>query len=251
MIKYGSQLYTFRKEIDCMDDLKKVMRFLSGEGCECVQLSGLRFEYSAKEVKEIADSYGMEIPLTHTPYERIKNDLQRVAEEHCVLGAKTVGLGMMSPAVLKKQSSLEEFVEFANETGRRLEPYGLKFGYHNHYYEFRKIKDGRRIIDYIKDESPSTQIIFDVFWCRYAGYDPAQTIKELQGRVESIHVKDWKKSLILPRFKTPGEGKLNFSEILRAAEQSGTRYALIEHDTTPQPYEVTQKGLQYLRSLNI
>lgn len=32
MIKYGSQLYTFRKEINDMNDLKKVMRFLSGEG---------------------------------------------------------------------------------------------------------------------------------------------------------------------------------------------------------------------------
>lgn len=249
MIKYGSQLYTFRKEIGDTDDFKKVMSFLGGEGCECVQLSGLRFGYSAREVKEIADRYSMEIPLTHTPYERIKNDLQRVAEEHCVLGAKTVGLGMMSPAVLKKESSLKEFVEFANETGRKLKPFGLKFGYHNHYYEFRRLKDGRRIIDYIKDESPDTEFIFDTFWCRYAGYDPAKTIRELHGRVESIHVKDWKKSFILPRFKTPGEGDLNFPEILRAAEESGTRYALIEHDTTSRPYEVTRNGLKYLRSL--
>ena len=251
MIKYGSQLYTFRKEISTPQDLARVMRFVSSAGGKCVQLSGIRFAYKPEEVRKTADDNGLTIPLTHTPYARIANETERVAEEHCALGASIVGLGMMAPSKLVKRDELMRFTEFCSDVARKLKPYGLKFGYHNHAFEFRKTSDGRRIIDVLKEEAPEIQFIFDTFWCRYAGYDPAKTITELTGRVESIHVKDWKKSLIIPRFRTLGEGQLDFKEILTAAKLAGTENALIEHDNTSDPYMVTEEGLKYLYSLKL
>lgn len=251
MIKYGSQLYTFRKEIDSAADLNRVMRFVSNAGGTCIQLSGIKCACKPEEVRKMADDNGLSIPLTHTPYARIAEETERVAEEHLALGAGIVGLGMMSPAKLGKADTLKEFIEFASGICAKLKPYGLKFGYHNHAFEFRKTSDGRRIIDVLKEGAPEMQFIFDTFWCRYAGYDPAETISELKGRVECIHVKDWKKSLFIPRFRAPGEGDLDFKEILTRAVAAGTRYALIEHDNTSDPYRVTEAGLVYLNSLGI
>lgn len=251
MLSYGSQLYTFRKKISSVEDLAGIMRFIAAAGGTSVQLSGIRFRYSPEEVRKIADDNGLKIPLTHTPYERIEKDLDRVAEEHCVLGASIVGLGMMPPAKLGSEDGFRRFEEFAAMTARKLEPYGLKFGYHNHSYEFRKLRDGRRIIDALREDVPALQFIFDTFWCRYAGYDPAEVLRGLSGRVESIHVKDWKKSLIVPRFRTPGQGDLDFRKILTAAKESYTKYALIEHDNASDPYKVTEEGLKYLCSLGI
>ena len=233
-MEYGSQLYTFRKEIKTAADLDRIMRFVSNAGGTCIQLSGIKCACKPEEVRKMADDNGLSIPLTHTPYARIAEETERVAEEHLALGAGIVGLGMMSPAKLGKADTLKEFI-----------------GYHNHAFEFRKTADGRRIIDVLKEGAPEMQFIFDTFWCRYAGYDPAETISELKGRVECIHVKDWKKSLFIPRFRAPGEGDLDFKEILTRAVAAGTRYALIEHDNTSDPYRVTEAGLVYLNSLGI
>lgn len=247
-IKIGSQLYTYRNILKTADDIDAVFGRLSDYGCTVAQWSGVKVKIAPEEIKKIGDAHGIEVPLSHTPFDRIRNETQKVAEEHLLMGAHTVGLGMMPFEYSSSYDKLMEFVDIVNQVSDILKQYGLKFGYHNHAKEFKKMGD-KLIIEHLYDGS-DMEFIFDTFWCRYAGHNPSEWLQKLAGRVTDIHLKDWKNSLFkLPRFQDIGKGKLDFKEILSVAESSGTRYAYIEHDTTTNPDKTTRESMDHLKEI--
>ncbi len=247
-ISLGTQLFTFRNVIKSEDDLRFVLESVKGYGCDVAQLSGVKIDASPKRIREIADDCGITIPVTHTPFNRITEQTDLVAEEHLVLGAHSVGLGMMPAEYALSRDGLSRFIEIANRVSDNLKPYGLKFAYHNHAHEFKKI-DGKRIIDILFDEVTDLEFIFDTFWCAYAHCDPTEYLGRLSGRITDIHLKDRAPSLFIPKIRDVGKGNLDFSAILAAAEKGGTQYAYIEHDFTRDPYKTTKESMAFLRSI--
>ena len=248
-INCGSQLYTYRNLIKSKEDLEKVFARLNSYGCTVAQWSGIKLDISGKELKKIGADFGITIPLSHTPFDKIVNDTEKVAEWHVEAGAHTIGLGMMKSEYMRSYDKLCEFCDKANELGEKLKPYGLNFGYHNHSMEFKKMGD-KLVIEHLRDNCPELQFIFDTFWCKYAGYEPSEWISKLDGRVRDIHLKDWKPSILkLPRFQDIGKGKLDFTQILDNAERAGTENALIEHDLTRNPDKTTKESMEYLKEI--
>ena len=80
----------------------------------------------------------------------------------------------------------------------------------------------------------------DTGWVTYAGHDPQVVLRDLGERVSLIHVKDFvcgevpRKgtygSHTMPRFTTPGTGKLNLRGVLQTASEMGIPYAIVEQD---------------------
>lgn len=247
-IKIGSQLYTYRKAIKSLDDLDAVFHKLASYGCTIAQWSGIKIQATPEEIKKVGDANGILIPVSHTPFDRILKETDKVAEEHLVLGAHTVGLGMMPMAYSSSLDKLNEFIDLVNEISLKLKNYGLKFGYHNHAKEFKKMGD-KLILERLNDEC-DIEFIFDTFWCKYAGHDPAEWLLKLSNKVTDIHLKDWKKSIFkLPLFQDIGKGKLDFNGILSTAEKAGTKYAYIEHDTTSNPDKTTSESMAFLKKI--
>ena len=248
-INCGSQLYTYRNLIKTESDLKAVFGRLQEYGCNVAQWSGIKLGIEGSALKEMGEEYGIKIPISHTPWKKILEETDKVAEWHVSAGAHTVGLGMMNGEYLRSIDKLLEFCDKANEIGEKLAPYGLRFGYHNHAMEFKKMGD-KLVIEHLKDNCPDLQFIFDTFWCKYAGHDPAEWILKLEGRVRDIHLKDWKKSILkLPRFQDIGKGNLDFETILQNAERAGTENAFIEHDLTINPDKTTKESMEYLKEI--
>lgn len=243
----GSQLYTFRDEIKDLGSLEKVLKEVKSYGCDAVQLSGVNIGASAVEIRKVADDAGVVIPVTHTPFDRILNDTERVAEEHIALGAHSVGLGM-APAEYRGKDGLKKFIDVANTVVERFKPFGLKFAYHNHAHEFKKIGD-TRILDELFAQVPDMEFIFDTFWGRYAKCDPVDYLTRFSGRITDIHLKDWAPSLIVPKIRDVGKGKLDFKSILEVAEEGGTQYAYIEHDFASDPYKTTRESVEHIASI--
>ncbi len=247
-IKIGSQLYTYRNKLNTASDLEALFARLKEYGCTCAQWSGVKLDLPMAQVRDMAKGYDLEIPLTHTPFKRITEETDKVAEEHLELGAHTVGLGMMPIEYSSSYDKLKKFIEIANEVGEKLKPYGLKMGYHNHAKEFKEM-GGKLVLEHLMDET-GLEFIFDTFWCKYAGHNVTEWLKKLEGRVTDVHLKDWKKSILkFPRFQDIGKGKLDFKEILSIAEKSGTQYAYIEHDLTKNPDKTTRESMEYLKDI--
>lgn len=250
-INLGSQLYTYRKEIKSEEDLRGVFGRLASYGCTCAQWSGVSLGISGAELKKIGEENGIAIPLSHTPFKKIWEETDKVAEWHLEVGAHTVGLGMMPGEYLRNLDTLKRFCDKANEIGEKLKAYGLSFGYHNHAMEFRKMGE-KRVLEHLRDECSDLEFIFDTFWCRYAGQEPTEWLGKLSGRVRDIHLKDWKPSILkFPRIRDVGKGDLDFKSILEESERAGTENAFIEHDMTRNPDKTTRESMDFLKEIYI
>jgi sugar phosphate isomerase/epimerase len=145
--------------------------------------------------------------------------------------------------------------------GAKVVQAGMKFGYHNHAFEFEG-KPGERPIDIFVERFDPKIVNFqlDVFWVSVAGNDPVEWINRLKSRVISIHLKDkaasqpvvYKENVPKETFKEVGKGSLDFPAILRAAESVGVEYYLVEQDQTPgDPVDSLALSYQYLRGLSL
>lgn len=247
-IVYGVQLYTFRKQLKTPEQVEKVFKELSQLECKTVQISGM-CELPAKRLREIADSNNISVCSTHSPFDRIINDLDALAREHLVMGCEIIGLGMMPIKYLTGAEGIKRFCEIANAICGKLKPYGLKFGYHNHFRELKTLGEGV-ILDILAKEIPDMQLILDTYWVKYAGKDPVEFINKYPGRLDLIHLKDYNKGMLFKHIADVGSGSLNWSEIIKAANNAGTKYAVVEHDNTKDPLLTVKNSLDFIRTIS-
>lgn len=245
-MKFGAQLYSLRKYCATPAGVEETFHKIKAMGAETAQLSAC-CPMPAQELKRISEASGVPICGTHTPYDRIKGELGKVAEEHLIFGCGIVGLGSMPNEYRGGLEGLKRFEDFANMTAEKLAPYGLKFAYHNHHFEFKK--DGGVILydHLIENTSPDVQFILDTYWVKFAGYDPCAYLRKLKGRAELIHLKDYKKVLFMPVMKEVGYGKIDFPAVIAAAKEAGTRFAVAELDISRHPIKSMEMSLAYMQ----
>jgi len=84
---------------------------------------------------------------------------------------------------------------------------------------------------YDQADSRHLKAEIDTYWIQAGGGDPVEWIRKCAGREPLLHLKDMG---ITPgrevRMAEIGEGNLNWPAILKAAEQAGVEYLLVEQD---------------------
>ena len=121
--------------------------------------------------------------------------------------------------------------------------------YHNHDQEFKRLQNGRLILDMLAETLPAEEMGFtlDTFWIQAGGGDPAQWIEKLSGRVPCIHLKDFAYGR---QMAVVGEGNINFDRVFEKAETSGTQYMLVEQDDChgEDPIDCLRRSYLYLKA---
>lgn len=245
-LKCGVQLYTLRKYTKQVDNIPEVFRRVKALGAETVQVSAM-CPIDAEILNSIARDNALNICCTHSPFNRIKDDLYKLAEEHLIYGCKIIGLGSV-PSVYKENNyqRFNEFLDVMNHSAETLKQYGMKLAYHNHNFEFKKLND-KRIYDILIENTEDVNFILDTYWLRVAGVSIIDYIKKLSNRLPVLHLKDYKKKFFLPLMCELGRGELNFIDILKAAENSNSEYAVIEQDISINPYKSLEISMDYLK----
>jgi sugar phosphate isomerase/epimerase len=78
-----------------------------------------------------------------------------------------------------------------NELTGRAASHGLRFGYHNHQWEFANTVDGRPVYElFVEHLAPEAVLEVDTFWATVGGADAPAVLRSLGDRVVAIHVKD-------------------------------------------------------------
>ena len=68
---------------------------------------------------------------------------------------------------------------------------GLRFGYHNHNWEFSNLVDGRPIFElFLERISAEVVLEIDTFWSTVGGADTPALLRSLGERVQLLHIKD-------------------------------------------------------------
>ena len=249
--RIAAQLYTVRDFTRTPEDIAETMRRVREIGYEAVQCSGMgRIEPS--ELRKIVDGEGLVICATHIPFERMRDEPERVIEDHHILGCKFTAIGSM-PADYRNAEGFHRFAKEASLIAKRLAEGGLSFSYHNHSFEFEKFGDEIGL-EILRTESDPKyfNLEIDTFWVQHGGGDPADWIRRCKDRVPLLHLKDMTNKDGQPIMAEVGEGNLNWPEILKAAEEACVEWYIVEQDTCQRdPFESLSISLRNLKTMGI
>lgn len=246
-MEYGIQLYTLRKYTQTLQGIKETFERVKAMNCNLVQVSGMG-EIKSGELKKIAEDTNIKICCTHSPFERMTNDLDKLATEHLEYGCKIIGIGGIPEKYKSSDDGIMKFCNIYNEISEKLKKYDMKVAYHNHSFEFTKKIKGECLFDYlIKNTVPDVSFIFDTYWAHFAGYETTDYIEKLGDRLQVLHLKDFKKKFgLFPAICEVGGGVIDFKKIIVNAERKGTKYAVIEDDNAKNPYKSVQSSWDYI-----
>jgi len=249
--RIAAQLYTLREFTRTPKDIESTLKRVKAIGYDVVQLSALG-KIDIGELKAILDGEGLKVCNTHVGFQELRDDLQRVVDEHHLLGCQHVAIGSM-PAEYRDRGAYREFAAEASRIGTELRKHGLTFSYHNHSFEFEKF-EGRVGLEILIEESDPKSLLFelDTYWIQHGGGDPAVWIGKVRGRMPVVHFKDMGVIHGQPAMFEVGEGNLNWPAIIEACRHAGVEYYAVEQDTCCRdPFESLAISLRNLKAMGL
>lgn len=249
----GAQLYTVREYTKTAEDLAASLKKVAAAGYTAVQVSGIG-PIDPKVVARLMQDNGLAVVATHMAWDRFKNDLDAVIEEHKLWGCPHPAIGGL-PGEYRGPDGVKRFRDELIPIAEKLAREGMDFSYHNHNHELAKY-DGRTWLDMLYSEIPASVLKaeIDTYWIQAGGGDPAWWIKKLAGRQPLLHLKDM---IVTPereqRFAEIGEGNLNWPAIMKEAEAAGVKYYLVEQDRTydRDPFESLAISYRNLKAMGL
>lgn len=230
--KLGAQMYTVRAKAQTPEEIRAAFFKIRDMGYKSVQVSGLG-PISPEELHDISAQSNLPIVVTHNTWNRIANDFDALMEEHRIFGCECIGLGAMPAEFRGSYEGAKDFIKIIDTLSKRAKVNGFKFCYHNHAFEFKKL-NGTRTYDMMVQELPDTSFILDTYWVQYAGADVIKYMRDLNGRIDNLHLKDLQiDDENKPYITEVLNGNLNFDGILDTAREIGVSWYLVEQDTCP------------------
>jgi len=247
-MKIGAQLYTVREFTQTSKDFANTIKKIAKIGYETVQISGISTSIPATEVAEICNAHNLEIIITHTHPDRIKNDTAALIKDHEIMNCNYIGIGAIPGSYGHTKQGFENFVKDFTPAATAIKKSGKKFMYHNHDFEFIKFDD-KTALDYLSENLPNTGFTLDTYWVQMGGGDPAFWIEKLAGKVDVIHVKDLSIINGERRMSEVLEGNLNWDAIFETCKIAGVKYAMVEQDDCygADPFKCMETSLQNLK----
>lgn len=242
----GAQYFTIRDYIKTPEDFEESCRKVSEMGYKSVQISAATLP--AEVMKPILDKYNLPCVATHRALADFEKDIDEIINYNKILGSPVAGIGSMGVEYAESVEAISGFCKKANLYNQKLQEEGLKFGYHNHAYEFYKL-DGKYVFDYII-ENTDCVFIADTYWFQVGGKDPAKMLRKLGKRAEVVHFKDcaikleeWKK----PTIAEIGKGNLDWDEIISVCEEIGVKDIVVEQDFCDgDPFDSLKMSIDFL-----
>ncbi len=144
------------------------------------------------------------------------------------------------------------FGERLEKAGKPFVDAGLRFGWHNHDFEFQPLADGSIPIESLLEGGPSLEWEADLAWVARAGADPIEWVNKYADRISAVHIKD-----IAPAgqcvdedgWADVGHGTMDWPAIMSLMETTPAAYFVMEHDNPSDHIRFAQRSLEYLRAL--
>jgi sugar phosphate isomerase/epimerase len=252
-IPVGLELYSVREALK--KDPDDTLRAVAQMGYQVVEFYAPYFEWTdaqAKQTRQLLDDLGLKCYSTHNNEDFFSAaKIDRTRDLNLILGTKYVVQAWSDPK--PNPEDWKALADRLNAAAAKLEPAGLKVGYHNHQSEFTAV-NGKRPIEIIAaNTKPSVMLQLDVGTCLEAGSDAAAWIRANPGRIRSIHCKDWSSDPDKGYKVLLGEGKADWKGIFQAAESGGgVEYYLIEQEGSRfSELETARRCLQAFRSSHV
>jgi len=262
----GLQLYSVRQDMS-KDPLGSLTQ-LAKMGYEYVEhanyVNRKFYGYGAKEFRKILDDLGLKMISGHTVmgrqhWDETANDFsdswKYTVEDAGVLGQKYVVSTSMDSSMRKTYDDFKRYMDIFNKCGELCQKQGMKFGYHNHDFEFSERLNDEQLFDIMmKSMDPDLVVIqLDIGNIYNGGAVALDVVNQYPGRFENIHVKDEIKSGSgNQRYESCilGEGIVDCRKVVDLATKiGGTKVYIIEQQSYQgkTPMECVKADLEIMR----
>lgn len=223
------QLYSARD----MQPLEKQFELLAGLGYKLVEPFGGLFG-DVPKLKSLIDKHGMQAPSAHVGLDRLRADAKGTVALCKDLGIETIFAP--APPMGEREGGEDHWRKIGKELnaiGKVVSGEGLKFGWHNHHWEYVKAASGKTYLECMFEEAPDLLWEADLAWIVRGGGDPVAELAKHKGRVVAAHVKD-----LAPQgqnadedgWADPGHGTMDWKALLAAMKANGVNLFVVEHD---------------------
>jgi sugar phosphate isomerase/epimerase len=222
-------LYSVRRF--CADEagLDGALARVKAAGYPAVQVSGVG-PIPPRTVKRLLDRHGLVCCACHERQAELRTNFAGIVEKLKTLECTFTALG--SPGAENMTAgTLPGLVRELEDYGRRFADAGIRFGYHNHAFEFERF-DGRLALELLLEKTDPRLVAaeIDTYWVQYGGGDPVDWVHRVKGRMPAIHCKDYTVTANAPHFAEVGCGNLNWPHILAACRETGVEWYIVEQD---------------------
>lgn len=245
------QLYSLRDDIKA--DYKATIDSVAKFGYTGVEAAGYSdgkfYGMAPADFKKSIEDAGLEVLSSHTArpladkpadtnWDEVWAWWDTAIQAHKDAGMKyIVAPWMPTPKTL---ADLKAYCDYYNQIGEKCNAAGMRFGYHNHNFEFTEI-EGQLMYDYMLNNTDPSKVFFqmDVYWVGEGGKDPVAYFNNFPGRFEQLHIKD--------ETELGKSGKVNFENIFNNLDKSGAKYLIVEVEKyTGTPFEGVKESYNYL-----
>ena len=264
----GVQLYSVRD--DMRKDPQATLNALAEMGYKYVEhanyVNRKFYGWEAKEFRKRLDDLGIKMPSGHTVmgklhWDDVKNDFtdlwKYTVEDAAVLGQELVISPSIDMGIRKDKNLLLKYMDIFNKSGELCNKFGMRFGYHNHDFEFSEKLEGELLYDIMLNNTDPKLVAqqLDIGNMINGGGVPAEVMKKFPGRFVSMHVKDEVpaktghehfESTILGK----GSGQIDVKALVKLGDkEGGTKHFIIEQEAYQglQPLDCMKENIAIMR----
>ena len=252
----AAQLYTVRDFTKTAADFAQTLQKIRAIGYPAVQVSAVEAmagdapAVSAEAARRMLDDLGLTCIATHRSWEALSQQTEREIEFHQTLGCDFTAIGGL-PAAYQQQEAAgyAAFVRDAAPVIAKLKAAGIRFGYHNHAFEFARAGSASSTLldTFVNEGDPDFCLEIDLYWAADAGLNPERLIERCHGRVPVIHVKDKEMAGDVAVMAPVGEGNLDWPHLLPACAAAGVEWYAVEQDICRRdPFECLRSSFEFL-----
>ncbi|HMG91689.1 MAG TPA: sugar phosphate isomerase/epimerase family protein [Chryseolinea sp.] len=264
----GLQLYSVRDEMkkDPLGTLKQLaaMGYKHVEHANYVERKF--YGYAAKDFKKVLDDLGLKMPSGHAVmgkphWDESKKEFtdlwKYTVEDAAVVGQEFVISPSLHESLRQTADDLKRYMEVFNKSGELCKKSGMKFGYHNHDFEFSVKLDGKSVYDIMLQNTDPELVIqqLDIGNLYNGGAKAIDIVRQYPGRFQSMHVKDEIKSTGNAQndeyeSTVLGKGIVNVKEVIDLGKKSGgTKHFIIEQESYQgkTPIDSVKEDLEVMR----
>jgi sugar phosphate isomerase/epimerase len=202
------------------------------------------YGWTPAEYKKVLDDLGLKMPSGHTVLginhwdataKDFTSDWKKLVDNAAFMGQEYVISPWLDAKMRSDYDTFLKWMEVFNKCGELCKKSGMKFGYHNHDFEFSTRLNGEKIWDLIMKNTDADKVVMqlDTGNMYLAGAIARDVLAQYPGRYENIHIKDMVKSEGSEKYESGilGKGVVNIKQVLELAKASGTKLYVIEQES--------------------
>ncbi len=227
------QLWSVKHEVK--NNFNETLTQLANMGFVGVEFAGEFGPYknNAKELRAFLDAKNLQASGAHVAFEQLNdNNFHATVNFYQQLGVDTLIIGWDERAW--QPQGTKEVVRLLNKLDKKLSPFNIKVGFHNHEKEFNTYND-TTYWDYLATNTAKSVVLQqDVGWTTFAGKDPIEYVNKYPNRTFTTHYKVRLPEGVVGKKPIIGQDTIDWLNLLKAnITTGGTKWIVIEQEEYP------------------